>query len=136
MYAHILVPVAMDEGHEPTQAIKVAEALLDADGKITVLHVLEDIPVYVSAQIPTAMLAESEEACRKYLDKIAAKVAAPKEAKLIRGRAGSAIVDFAEQTKADCIVMQSHKPGLEDYLIGSTAGRVVRHAPCCVHVLR
>ncbi len=36
----------------------------------------------------------------------------------------------------DCIVIGSHKPGLSDYLLGSTAARVVRHAPCAVHVYR
>ena len=40
------------------------------------------------------------------------------------------------RAKADCIVIGSHKPGLIDYLLGSTAARVVRHAPCAVHVLR
>ena len=46
------------------------------------------------------------------------------------------VVDFAAEMKADCIVMGSHKPGLADYLLGSTAARVVRHAPCAVHVMR
>ena len=36
----------------------------------------------------------------------------------------------------ECIVMGSHKPGFSDYLLGSTAARVVRHAPCAVHVYR
>ena len=34
------------------------------------------------------------------------------------------------------IVIASHDPGLADYLLGSTAGRVVRHAHCSVLVVR
>jgi len=36
----------------------------------------------------------------------------------------------------DLIVIASHRPGLKDYFLGSTAGRVVRHSPCAVHVIR
>jgi len=30
----------------------------------------------------------------------------------------------------------AQKEGLSDYLLGSTAARVVRHAPCAMHVFR
>ena len=40
------------------------------------------------------------------------------------------------ETNADLIVINSHKPGVEDYFLGSTASRVVRRAPCSVLVLR
>ena len=40
------------------------------------------------------------------------------------------------ETDTDCVVIASHRPGLQDYLLGSTAARVVRHAACSVHVLR
>ncbi|WP_170501927.1 universal stress protein, partial [Ruegeria atlantica] len=36
----------------------------------------------------------------------------------------------------DCIVLASHKPGMKDFFLGSTAALVVRHARCSVHVLR
>ena len=55
---------------------------------------------------------------------------------IIKGHSGRSIVDVAKDIHADCIVIGSHKPGLIDYLLGSTAARVVRHAPCAVHVLR
>ncbi|MBT8411941.1 MAG: universal stress protein, partial [Octadecabacter sp.] len=44
--------------------------------------------------------------------------------------------DFATDNSIDCIIMASHQPGLEDYFLGSTAARVVRHAKCSVHVIR
>ena len=46
------------------------------------------------------------------------------------------IIDFATSSGIDCIVIGSHRPGLSDYFLGSTASRVVRHAPCAVHVFR
>ena len=58
------------------------------------------------------------------------------EIALQSGHAGREIVDFAEHNMIDCIVMASHKPGLSNLLLGSTADRVVRHARCSVHVIR
>ncbi|MDH3475684.1 MAG: universal stress protein [Rhodospirillales bacterium] len=38
--------------------------------------------------------------------------------------------------KADLIITGSHKPNVSDYLLGSNAARVVRHASCSVFVVR
>ena len=42
----------------------------------------------------------------------------------------------AEERGCDLIVMNSHRPDLRDYLIGSNASQVVRHASCSVLVVR
>lgn len=46
------------------------------------------------------------------------------------------ILNAARKIKADLIVMASHRPALEDYLLGPNAARVVRHAGCSVLVVR
>ena len=43
---------------------------------------------------------------------------------------------FARDVDADLIVMGAHKPELKDYLLGSNAGQIVRHASCSVWVVR
>jgi len=55
---------------------------------------------------------------------------------MLTGNAGRAITDYAEKIGADCIIAGSHKPSLQDYFLGSTAARIMRYAPCSVHVLR
>ena len=52
--------------------------------------------------------------------------------------AAAAILAALEEAEAsaDAIVIASHRPDLSDYLLGSTAARVVRHAQCTVLVLR
>ena len=55
---------------------------------------------------------------------------------VVYGHAGTSILEYAEEHGCDCIVIASHRPGLGDYLLGSTAARVVRHAACSVHVMR
>lgn len=47
------------------------------------------------------------------------------------------IVTAATETKADLIVIPTHgRTGLGHYLMGGTAERVIRHAPCPVLVVR
>lgn len=45
-------------------------------------------------------------------------------------------LSFARDVGADLIVMGAHKPGMADYLLGSNASQIVRHAKCSVWVVR
>jgi hypothetical protein len=42
----------------------------------------------------------------------------------------------AEEAGADLVVVGSHRPAMKDYLLGTNAARVVRHARCSVLVAR
>lgn len=134
MYDHIIVPMALDHGFGAT-ALKLAQKLLNEGGQITALHVYEQPSGTVSAYL-------DEDTVRKAFAKAEAKLESRMrdvpnaQAVVVKGHSGRTIIDYATTTKVDCVIVGSHKPGLIDYLLGSTAARVVRHAPCAVHVLR
>ena len=135
MYKNLLLPVVFDPGHDTQASYLAARALADDDAKFTVLHVIEAIPAYAAAHIPEEVRVNSRKEIEKELKQSAA--ALPDATKvLISGHAGRAIVDYASAHDIDCIVMASHRPGLEDYFLGSTASRVIRHANCSIHVIR
>jgi nucleotide-binding universal stress UspA family protein len=46
------------------------------------------------------------------------------------------ILTHADKIGADLIIVASHKPNVGDYLLGSTAARIVRHASCSTLVVR
>ena len=46
------------------------------------------------------------------------------------------ILEAAEEAEADLIVVGSHRPAMKDYLLGTNASRVMRHARCSVLVAR
>ena len=46
------------------------------------------------------------------------------------------ILAVAEDADADLVVVGSHRPAMKDYLLGTNAARVVRHARCSVLVAR
>lgn len=134
MYNKIIVPMALDHGIGDA-ALKVARALLNDGGCIIALHVHEAPSGTVSAYLDEAIVREAfEKAKVKLEDRV--KDAADVTALTTKGHSGRSIIDVAAQQSADCIIIGSHKPGLIDYLLGSTAARVVRHAHCAVHVLR
>ncbi|MBT8425386.1 MAG: universal stress protein [Silicimonas sp.] len=134
MYNKILVAMALDHGVSP-KTLEIARALRAAGGKIIAIHVLEELPGSSNAELWETLQNEIHDRARALLKE---KLAGTKEisAVLVPGHVHSTILEYAEENGVDCIVMGSHKPDLTDYLIGSTAARVVRHAPCAVHVYR
>ncbi|MFN3525581.1 MAG: universal stress protein [Paracoccus sp. (in: a-proteobacteria)] len=135
MYKHILVAVAFDTDHEPEQSLQAAQVLSSPGARVTVLHVKERIPRYAISYIPADYEAELKEAIRARLEGLAARFENGAGV-LIEGHSGQTIMEWAESNQVDCIVIMSHQPGLEDYFLGGTAARVVRHAHCSVHVIR
>ncbi|MEM6464821.1 MAG: universal stress protein [Pseudomonadota bacterium] len=135
MYKNILVPVLIDEIRDTNASFVAAQTLADPDAKFTVLHVMETIPSFVQSQLPSDVLEKSHDETEQALEKIAAGLPGA-SFQLSSGHAGRFIVDYAKDHDIDCIVIASHRPGIEDFFLGSTAARVVRHAQCAVHVIR
>ncbi len=136
MYNTILIPIDLSHKERIEPMLEIAKLLADGDAKITLTNVVEDIPDYVAAQIPSDVLKKAEVESLSALKAIAEQAGLEAETEVRRGHAGNTLLDIADEKKVDVIVIASHKPGWEDYLIGSTAARVVRHAKCAVHVLR
>lgn len=135
MYSHILIPVAFDEKRPPDAALDIARKLLNPGGRVTLLHVMEEMPVYAISYIDKTYLANLREGLTGELQRLAGTFENGSGV-LIDGNPARAILDWATTEGADCIVMRSHKPELADYLLGSTAAYVARHAPMAVHLLR
>ncbi|MEX0304878.1 MAG: universal stress protein [Leisingera sp.] len=134
MYDNILVPMALDHGVSGT-TLKAAATLCNPGGRITALHVYEAPQGSVSAYLDENAVREGLENARQKLTKKTADYG-DVTAEIVKGRSYRAIVEYAEKHGIDCIVVGSHKPGLSDFFLGTTAARVVRHAPCAVHVCR
>ncbi|MCT8160961.1 universal stress protein [Pseudoruegeria sp. SHC-113] len=135
MYKHILVPIAPDHPAKSSNSLDIAQRLLAEDGVITLLTVMEPIPSYVAQYLPAGQQDKNRAEILGDLEKDVAALGNA-EAKLAVGHPAREIEDYAENHDVDLIVIASHRPGLQDYFLGSTAARVVRHAKCAVHVLR
>lgn len=136
MYKNILVPVEREHGSISKASIETAKCLLAKGGKITLLNVVPEIPGFFEIEL-------AKETQLKWIKKSLAELKGlardncPKaRCEVFEGNPNHSILNYANEMEIDCIVMASHKPGLQDYLIGSTASRVVGHANCSVLIIR
>jgi universal stress protein F len=135
MYHDILVPISFDDERDVSGPLKLAGLLATSDANITLLHVIEHIPNYAVSYMPQNYLHEAHIAIQGKLDEIAATIPNAKGV-LIEGHSGRSILDWTDSHSTDLIIIASHRPGMSDLLLGSTAAKVVRHAKCAVHVVR
>jgi nucleotide-binding universal stress UspA family protein len=139
MIKAIVVPIDIAEKEAGIAALELARDLAKTlGGKLILLNVVERVPGYVAAQLPTGFHEEVLSDAAARLNEIAGKHGLAETAEVIvrEGRPSTEILEYAKEIGADMIVIASHDPGLVDYFLGSVAARVVRHAHCSVLVAR
>jgi nucleotide-binding universal stress UspA family protein len=133
----VIVPI--DFSDESFVALDTALEMVDSPAAINVLYVL---PVLDPAE-PGVIWTTIDNTVREKhaLDALRERLADAKyqglHLKVLFGDPGSEIAAFAQDEKADLIVLPSHgRTGLRRWLIGSVSEKVVRLAHCPVVVLR
>jgi nucleotide-binding universal stress UspA family protein len=137
----ILVPTDFSELSKKSvrKAVSLAERF---NAKIDLVHVLEPPPYpefgYVHVPLKEGALRKAAEA---HFEKLRAEI--PALADLVNftpirtGNAPYEIVQVARELNSELIVIATHgRTGIKRLALGSTAEKVVRHAPCPVLVLR
>ena len=136
MYNTILVPIDMAHAAEGKANIDLATQHAAAGARIILLNVVEEIPNWAAVELPAGLLDKSLEASQSELKSIATAAGMKVEVEVRTGHSYNTILEVAEKKNADLIIIASHRPGLQDYFLGSTASKVVRHANCSVLVVR
>jgi universal stress protein F len=136
MFKTILVPIDMAHVAEGKANIEIAAQHADAGAKIILLNVVEDIPNWAAAELPTNLQENTLKKAQAELQAIANASGRELDIEVQSGRSYKTILEVADQRQVDMIIIASHRPGLQDYFLGSTAAKVVRHATCSVLVIR
>ena len=136
MYKTILVPIDTSHIERAAAMFSAAKTLCSADGDIVCLNVFHEIPELAPIGIPTELFPNLMGNAREELQSAINAADVNAHIEIRSGHPARTALDIAEQLDADLIVVGSHKPGLEDYFLGSTAARIVRHAKCSVLVQR
>ncbi len=111
-----------------------------SEAKITLLHVV-DLPMFPQ-EFGYLLVDENQamDGTKKSLADLATRMIAPEllaQTIVRRGLAWDTVATVARETEADLIITTTHgHTGLTHVLVGSTAERIVRHAPCPVLVMR
>ena len=141
MFKDILLPV--DLGNRESQEKAVSAAIETAKAFGSNLHVMTIVPDFgmsiVSGFFPVDFeekaLSEANKQLHAFADQVIPEGIHVQHI-VGHGTIYEEILNFANEHKIDLIIMASHRPELQDYLLGPNAARVVRHAACSVLVVR
>lgn len=141
MYRRILLPIDLSEEHSWAKALPTAIASAKAYGaELWIMTVVPDFGMSIVAQqfpadFEEAAMKEATERLAEFVDRNVPSDT-PVHRMVGHGSIYREILASADTIKADLIIMGSHQPALQDYLLGPNAARVVRHASQSVMVVR
>jgi len=140
VYKRIVLAVDLAE---PSPAPKgLAQALEMAKmsgGELRLVNVQPIVPATFMEYVPADFDLEQNKRAQETLDAVVAGIDLPANRKSAVARAGGIyheLLQEASDWNADLIVVGSHRPVMSDYLLGSNAKTIVRHAQCSVLVVR
>lgn len=139
-YGRILVPFDFSDYSEVVLR-KAVDLAKDHDGEIDLVHVVMPPPPAAAVSgipVPGVTWAEVIPDLEKVLRRRAEAVASEGvvvHARVIEGPVEMTLVDYADENDVDVVMMASHGlTGIQRFLLGSVAEKVVRGAPCPVWV--
>jgi len=141
MYRNVLLAIDMDSKESWSHAVPVAvETCRHHEATLHVMMVIPDFGMsIVGSFFPEGYEHQALEKAREHLQEFASEHIpgdVPFEIHVGHGRPYEQILAAAQKLPADLIIMGAHQPGAEDYLLGSTASKVVRFAKCSVLIAR
>lgn len=139
-YQHILCAVDLSS-ENTTVAARAAELARRYSARVSLLHVVEYIPVDLSNELVLPQQQEIEqqlvERARQGIASLAAQLGLVQVSEnVVVGSTKAEIINFAKTHEADLIVMGQHGRHGFSRLLGSTANAVLHHAPCDVLAVR
>lgn len=139
-FENVLVPLDFSEMSEPT--LDMAVRLLADDGRATLLHVVEWLPVVTEGAFGIYPHRRDIEQLKALsLEKLRAYAEARQGARLVpkvsEGKPATVILEEADVHQPDLIVIGSHgRSGLDHLLLGSVTDKVLRKSRTSVLVVR
>ncbi|MCO5731921.1 universal stress protein [Rhizobium sp. SSA_523] len=136
MYKSITVAIDMGQLERGERLLTKAMSLLDSGGRIVLVNVVEEVPGYLTVDIPLDLMGQARKDALSHLTALRDKLSADATIDIRQGGPAHEILASAEANNADLIMLASHVPDFSNYFIGATADRIVRHAKCSVLVDR
>jgi len=141
MYNNILLAIDLEHDDSWVKALPTSLSLCENYGStLHLLTVLPDFGMSIVGQFFPDNFEDdmAKKALEKLQDFSAEKIPSSVKVQNIIGNGNpyESILEVAEKTSADLIIVSAHRAKLKDYLLGPNAARVVRHANCSVLVVR
>ncbi len=142
MYKNVLLAVDINHEESWRKALPVAIENCKAFGAR--LHVVTVIPDFhmpmIASHFPANFMQElvlkMEAGITKFVKDHVPKTVKSTHAVVSGGKVYELIINYANEHDVDLIVLEAYHPDLKDYLLGSNAEKVARHAKQSVLVVR
>ena len=140
MFKTILVALDLEDSDHNRKILGAAKHIAEANGAdVHLLTVVAAAPAVISQYLHENFEQMASGQAQTELERLGTELdlKSGKVSSSIRfGTVYDEVIAEAQHVQADLIITGSHKPNVTDYLIGSNASRVVRHAACSVLVVR
>ncbi len=140
MYKRIILAVDLAEPSPAPKGLPQALELAKVGGAaLRLVNVQPVVPATFMEYVPADFDVEQSKRAKEALDALLDGIDLPADRKSAAARAGGIyheLLQDAADWNADLIVVGSHRPVMSDYLLGSNAKTIVRHAQCSVLVVR
>lgn len=136
MFKKIMIPIDMAHPERAPEMIEAARKLGEGKAKMVLATIIHSVPAMAELSVPPEYFENAKSEARKALSGIAKAHGVDADIELRVGQPANDILQIQKDLEVDLIIVGSHRPGFQDYFLGSTAARVVRHAQCPVLVMR
>ena len=136
MQRSILIAVDLANVAKVDALIEHAAVYDSSEVEIVLLNVVEEVPTWAAVELPRGILEKSAQTALTKLKALAASSSIEVGVEVRVGHPYKTILEVADEKSAELIIVASHQPELQNYFLGSTAAKVVRHATCSVLVVR
>ena len=140
MTKNILVAVDLEDAALTEKMLLTASEIAGLqNAQVTLLHVGTKLPPDVATQLPEDFQRRMTEELTIKLNNLAESLHLPSDTTRVSIRHGPIYREILAQAEADdtdLIVIGCHKPDAADFLLGSNAAKVSRHAACSVYLVR
>lgn len=141
MFARLLIPVDLTGAFPWKKVVPIALNLVAAfRSELHFVHIVSDFGMsMIEDYLPIHWISDHSKKCENELKEQIAKYV-PSDIKancyIGRGSVYDEVVRYAEEIKADLIILPAIRPELGSYMLGPNASKIARHASISVMVVR
>ena len=142
MFNNVLLAVDLSHEESWRKALPVALAICRAnDATLHAVSVVPDLHIpmiagYFPADFMRKLVTSTETRLAAFLEQHVPSDISCEDAVVSGGTIYEMLIDYADKHDVDLIVMEAYHPDLKDFLLGSNAEKVARHAKQSVLLVR
>lgn len=141
MYKTIVVPIDLSDDLSSRLTLPVALNFVKSFGAtLHLINIIPDVGISMLEEyLPKQWMKNQKAHHTTQLDELVARYvpADVKVEKFIgRGHVYDEIINYANSVNADLFIVPSIRPELQDYMLGTTVSKIVRHSKISVLVVR